>query len=488
MENKTIALVRIECDRIFHPLSLLYIGGALKRAGYSVHLFNLFENETEDAMDKILMLKPLFVGFSVLTGRQTRSSAAMSLKLKERSKSFPIVWGGVHPSTLPLECLKENFIDMICMREGEETICEIAEALTGKKDLKDVLGLGYKDRTTGQACINPPRPFLRDLDGYRPDWSLLSKEDVERSVEVLPDGRREIDFITSRGCPYNCAFCYNLLFNDRQWRKHSPEFVVKEVAFLKGKFNIGAVVFQDDHFFVEKARALHILGELKKIDIISTSCMVRLERIDEELLGKILELGVRRIFIGWESGSDRILELINKGITRDMITEKFKIIAKFPGLGVTGASIIGFPTQTPEEVSETIKTGMWLADLIPNIVITYQTYIPFPGSHLYELAKENGFRPPDNIFDYGKFDTFTGEMPITWLPWATAKTRREFYIIDKYGKLLTHSKSSTAIRTVAKKLFYRLAKFRLRRRFFAFPFEIAIMFRFNRYFNPKCPI
>lgn len=490
MENKRIALVRVECDRIFHPLSVLYVGGALKKAGYEVHIFNLFEHEIEKYVDKILAVDPLFVGFSVLTGKQTRDSAVMSTKLRERNKAVPIVWGGVHPSMLPTDCLKEDFIDMVCLREGEDTICEIAEVFNGKKDPKDVLGIGYKDKRTGEPMINPYRPFKKNLDDCKPDWESLSHSDFEKSIGILPDGRREIDFVSSRGCPHNCAFCYNLMFNERRWRACSPEFVIREIAYLKEKYNIRAVVFQDDHFFVNKKRALYILEELKKIDVVSTSCMVRMEFIDEEFLQKLIDLGVMRIFLGWESGNDRILKLINKGFNKDFILEKFKIIAKFPQLGVTGASIIGFPTQTLDEIFESVNIGIKLAEMVPNVVITYQTYIPFPGSHLYGLAKENGFVPPSpgNIQEYGKFDTYTGEMPITWLPWATDKTKQYFYRIDKYGKLLTHSKGSSFLRSTAKKFFYYLAKLRLRKRFFAFPFEIFILHRFNRYFNPKCSI
>ena len=488
MQNKNIALVRIECDRVFHPLSLLYVGGALKKAGYKVHVFNLFENETEDAVDKIMAVNPLFVGFSVLTGRQTSTSAKLSSVIRAKNPSIPIVWGGVHPSLLPEECLKEKFIDVVCIREGEEIAPEIAEYLSGSKRPEDIKGMGYKDKTSGKIIINPKRPLIENLEPHKPDWELLSREDVDRSINILPDGRKEIDFITSRGCPHDCAFCYNLLFNDRRWRACSPDYAVKEIASLKEKYGIRAITFQDDHFFVDKKRALYILSELKKIDVISTTVMIRLERVSEELLQQLIALGVKRIFIGWESGNDRILKLISKGFNKDAIIDKFKIIAKFPELGVTGASIIGFPTQTLDEIFESVDVGVRLAEIVPNIVITYQTYMPFPGSHLYELAKKEGFKVPDSIYDYGKFDTFTGELRPVWLPWATDKTRELFYRIDKYGKLLTHSKSSNFLRSAAKKIFYHMAKFRLRRRFFMFPFEIYVLHHFNRYFNPECKI
>ncbi len=456
MEKKEIVLVRVEGDQVYHPLSILYVGGALRKAGYNVRLFNVFEQKIEKCIEEIIAINPLFVGFSVFTGRQTEISAKMSLAIKRKNRNIPIVWGGIHPSLLPLDCLREEFIDMVCIREGEETACEIAECFNERKDVKHILGIGYKDKKTGKIIINPNRPFMKNLDEYRPDWELLSSEEIEKCIDTLPDGRKKIDFIGSRGCPFNCAFCYNLLFHERRWRKHSTNFVIREISYLKKTHNIGAVTFHDDNFFVNKERALYILEELKKMDVISTSCLLRLELIEEDLLDKLSDLGVGRIFVGWESGNDRILKLINKGFDTNFIIEKFKIISKFPNILVTGASIIGFPTETLDEIFNTVNLGIKLAELVPNVVVTFQTYLPYPGSHLYELSKKNGFNPPTNIFNYGKFDTFAGEMQLTWLPWATEKTPRFFYVIDKYGKLLTHSKSSTKLRTVAKEFFYRL--------------------------------
>jgi len=126
--------------------------------------------------------------------------------------------------------------------------------------------------------------------------------------------------------------------------------------------------------------------------------------------------------------------------------------------------------------------------MIPGIVVTYQTFLPYPGTDAYELALKEGLRPPSRTEDYEVYDTFGTSMPLEWLPWADRNTSKLFYRIDKYGKLLTHSESTSALRTLGKKILYNLAKFRLRHRFFAFPFEIFILFKFNRYYNPECKI
>ena len=484
VNKNTVVLVRIETDIVVHPLGLIYLGGALKKAGYDVKVFNIFKEEIGETVRKILEIKPLFVGLSTLTGPQTRHTYEMSRAIREWDKDIKIVWGGVHPTMLSEDCLKEDCIDMVCMGEGEELVVELAEAMSKNKDLKGIAGLGYK--SGGKLVINPRRPFIAQLDGCEPDWSLV--EDFEKCVTVLPDGRKQIDFVASRGCPYNCSFCYNLKFNERRWRKHSIDYVVDKIGALRREHDIRAIQFHDDNFFVDMDRAFRILEKLKEMDIIATSCMIRLEVLDEGILEKLRALGVRRIFVGWEAGSDRILKLIDKGLTREIIFEKFKLLSRFPDMAVTAASIIGFPTETWDDVCRTIDTGVKLSEIVQDIVVTFQTFIPYPGSHLYDLAVKNGFKPPEDMRGYDMFDTFTGQMELSWLPWAGERTKTLFYRIDKYGKLLTHSKGSNVLRTMGKNLFYHLAKARLKGRFFTFPWEIAVLHRFNRYYNPKCPV
>lgn len=482
--SNVIALVRIESDIVIHPLGLIYLGGVLKKAGYDVRLFNIFKKDMDRAARELAALKPIFIGFSTLTGAQTKYTYEMSKAVKALDKDIKILWGGVHPTLLPDDCLKEDCVDFVCMGEGEEFVLEIADRISRGISPKGIKGLGYN--MGGKAIIDGRRPFISDLDKYEPDWTLL--DDFDKCVTKLPDGRRQVDFVTSRGCPYNCSFCYNLKFNDRRWRKHSLEYVIDKIGYLRKKHDIRAIQFHDDNFFVDMDRAFNILEKLKAMDVVATSCMIRLEALNEEILNRLRALGTRRIFVGIEAGSDRILKLINKGLTRDLILNKFELLSKFTDISVTAATIIGFPTETWEEIGQTIDLGVRLSEIFPDIVVTFQTFIPYPGSYLYQLASESGFSLPRNMSDYDTFDTFTGQMELTWIPWADKSTKRLFYRIDKYGKLLTHSKGSNMMRTAGKELFYRLSKARLKKRFFAFPWEIEVLHRFNRYYNPKCPV
>lgn len=478
-----IALVKVGVDKFLHPVGILYLGDALKKAGFDVRIFNIFPSEIDRTINDILEIKPLVVAFSTLTGGQTKWTYLMSRAIKKRNKDITIAWGGVHPSMLPEDCLKEDCIDIVCMGEGEELITELSTCLAGSGDLAGIRGIGYKkDR---EIIFSPPRPFISNIDAYEPDWSLL--DNFERSVRTVHRGRRQAEFTTSRGCPYNCGFCYNLKFNDRKWRKHSVEFVLDRIAWLRRERDIRAIDFHDDNFFVDTKRAFYILEKMKEMDVIASRCLIRLDTLNEAVLKELRRLGVRLIFVGWESGTDRILKLVNKGITRQLILEKFELLSRFPDIAVTAASIIGFPTESWDEICQTIDFGVRLAEMVPNINITSQTFMPYPGSSLYELAKKNGFSLPRNMSDYSKFDSYGSQMELSWLPWADKRTSTIFYRIDKYTKLLAHSSGSNIFRTFGKNIFYQISRERLKKKYFAIPWEIPFLYTFNRYYNPKCP-
>jgi radical SAM superfamily enzyme YgiQ (UPF0313 family) len=474
---ETIVLLNVKSDQVVYPLGLLYVGSALKKAGFNIKIYNILPDKVEANIDEIMSLNPLFIGLSVFTGIHTSVAVKASERLKEKNPRATIVWGGVHPSLIPEQCLADDFVDIVVIGEGEETAVDLARHLKNNLSLKEVSGIGFKD--DGKILINEPRPLINNLDDFTIDWSLI---DTQECIDVIYDDTRYMGYMSSRGCPFNCGFCYNRAFNKRKWRAHSFEHVVKEIMDLKERSGINGIVFYDDNFMVDVERALRILQFLKDNGIKCVRLEMRLDLLNEEMLRKIYELDVRMVFVGWESGSDRILKLVNKRITRSEILDKFKLFAPYPKMGVSAASIIGFPTETWPEVCSTIDLGLEIAKIVPFNVITFQTFLPYPGTDLYQLALKQGHRPPQRSSGWAGYNTFYGDMRLEWLPWANKSTPRVFYRIDKYGKLLNHSSNSSFIRTLGKKICYHLARFRLSNRFFFFPFEIFLLHRFNRYY------
>ena len=431
------------------PIGILSVGSALKRAGFKVKLSNITEKQIENFADEIVKLKPLYVGLSVMTGIQTRHSAELSKLIRKKDPSIKILWGGIHPSLLAKQCLGEDYIDYVMIGEGEITSIEFAKALGNSDDLSKVRGLGFKK--DGKNIINEERDFIENLDEQAIDWDLI---DVNKYIYPLEGYKRVIAYKSSRGCPFDCGFCYNRNFNKNTWRTWSVEHVARDINFLKEKYKIDAVKFYDDNFFVKKERALKILDKIN----LPAHFEVRIDAIDDELVKKLKEHKCFDLLIGVESGSDRVLKMLNKRINIDDIIRAVKILAKYD-LRATYSTIVGVPTETKEEFEATIDLMYKLYKIHPKAVFTLGAYMPYPGSKLYDFCVEKGFRPPETTEGWGNIDRFRPDFKT---PWADGK---RVWRIREYFKFLKLKLGPIN----------KWFEWRIRHRFFALPFDIYLI-------------
>ena len=226
MAGETIFLINFRNHRdIYPPFGIMYVADALMQAGFKVRLFHDTEEFVESFVRKVAAERPLFVGFSTITGPQLRPTIEASKKV--HALGVPVVWGGVHATIMPLDVLKEDYVDFVVVNEGEETIQELARMLASDTPpfWPGVAGLAYKD-AGGAPMFHRERPFIDDLDRFRPRWELI---DVERYL--IPSGpySRAIPVYISRGCPFRCGFCYNEVVMKRTWRQHSDGFILDQI-------------------------------------------------------------------------------------------------------------------------------------------------------------------------------------------------------------------------------------------------------------------
>lgn len=430
------------------PLGILSVGSALKKSGYEVELININEKQIAAAVDYIMTKKPIYVGLSVMTGMQTKHSAEMSRQLKARGE-IAIVWGGIHPSLLPEQCLKSDYIDYVVIGEGEETIVELTKNFNNKDNFHQILGLGYKD--DNEIKINPKRPLIKNLDQYRLDFSLLN---LERYVFKLDKYQRAIAYKSSRGCPFNCAFCYNQEFNSNRWRAWSVESVVEDINFLKKQYSVEAIKFYDDNFFVDKNRALKILRAIN----LPSHTEIRIDAVDEATAQALKELDSFDLLIGAESGSDRVLKLINKNITTQDIIKAVKILAK-NNLKASYSTMVGLPTETKEEFNATIDLMYHIYKIHPQACFTMGAYLPYPGSKLYQFSLDYGFQPPQQTEDWGDVDRFRNKFHSPWI------NAQDVWRIREYFKFLSMHLSAVN----------KWLEWRIRHHFFRCPIDIYIL-------------
>lgn len=346
-----VALVYPPCAELNlkgYPLGLAYLSASLKR-NHQVDVYDYngreFKESIKSFLETIKSNPPDLAGISFTSFN--RGGAYQLLKhIKKINKKIVVVLGGVHPSTLHQQIFNYFYdeIDFIIRSEGEKALFELCNALQNKQDYKSISGLVYKDAKGGYIS-NPPTNPVKNLDDLpMPDLSFAANSIKNKELAFL---------ITSRGCPVNCSFCSTSTFWGQNVRMNSPERVGREVEYAK---SLGAkkIFFHDDTFNLGIDRTLKMSAVLKPLNIeYAVSCRVR--PVNEEMIACLAESGCRHISWGVETLSERMLEKIDKKITRENVKEAFDICAKFTDKLTTSAyCCVGVPSETEQTVGETI--------------------------------------------------------------------------------------------------------------------------------------
>jgi len=200
--------------------------------------------------------------------------------------------------------------------------------------------------------------------------------------------------MTSRGCPYNCSYCATSVWG-KKVRYRSIENVVREIRMVKDRGGCRQFTFKDDCFTLNKNRVIDLCGTLLKERIaINWECNTRINLIDEEILTKMKKAGCNSIKVGIESGSERVLRFINKKITLDQCKNAAKLLHKI-GIHWTGYFMIGLPSETKEEMCQTLQ---FMKELRPDYA-SISVYEPFPGTELFEIGIEKGLVERDRSLE-----------------------------------------------------------------------------------------
>lgn len=454
MSNKLIYLVladTVNGKRNYLPYALLYIGNSLKKSGYDVKIKHCTEDKFQEVVDEVCSNNPLFVGFSVITGLHVSYAVKISKKIKEKNKLIPICWGGVHPSLFGEQCLKEDYIDFIINGEGEESAVEFANQLISKKEFSKVNGLGYK---VNGKVFSAERRFISDLSTVRADFSLVNAEEY---FQEFPEGeKRVLNYLSSRGCPHRCTFCYNLNYNNRKWRPYPIQIIKQDIDFLKEKYKIDGLSFGDDNFYVNRKRAHEILEYLD----LPSGFELRMDYITDEVLTELKRLKVRSFLVGVESGSERSQKLVQKDYGVATIKKTIDLFAKYH-FRCHYSFIIALPGEKFEDIKETVKCMLYIIDHHKEGSFTPGQFLPYPGTPLYDVAVKSGFKAPTTTEGWAVLDRWDNKME---LPWASVDSNFCYYI--KWYSFFVAARIN---------LITRICKWRLKTLNFVFPLDLKIL-------------
>ena len=329
---------------VFIPLGISYLVAVLEQNGYEVDVVDcqVSRLSQKDLEDKFKSLNPDIIGVTAAT--VTYFPALQILKAAKAALPNCITMiGGPHVTVLDERTFTESSdVDIVVRGEGEQTMLEFARLISegNLKSLGEVAGITFKKN--GQVYRTPDRPFLEDIDVL--PYPAHKHFDVSR---YRINGKLYMPIITSRGCPFNCAFCLASKMCGKGFRARKPSKVVDELEWLRDTFGAGAFAFYDDTFTFDVPRAIAICDEMKarKFDM-PWDCRTRVDKVSKQLLTKLRSTNCQLIHFGVESGSQQLLNVMRKGTTVEQNANAIKL-AKESDVLVAISLVIGYPGETP---------------------------------------------------------------------------------------------------------------------------------------------
>ena len=363
------------------PYSILFIADYLIKHNIEVDVFDLRFDNSSRVMDCIGEYEPQYIGISVMTGPQIYHALKVCEKVKKEFPNLKIVWGGIHSTILPAQTIQTNLIDVVVRGEGEKPYYELVSG----KNINTIKGITLKKNN--KIHHNPSAPLISniELNSLSIPWELV---DAKRYIK-----NHNFNMITSRGCPLNCAFCYNTLFNN-VWRGWTADKCIQEIQKVIA-FGATKINFYDDNFFANPKRLPSLFKFLKEHKIIWKAEM-RVDRLNYSLAKDVKLHGCNQLYFGVESGSPRILKVLNKCIKVDEIIKSAKITNKLR-ISADYSWMIGIPSETKEDIRSTIRLVKIIKEINPDSEFTIKILFPYPKTPIYEQAINLGFQPPKNL-------------------------------------------------------------------------------------------
>ena len=463
MSARRIKVVLYNPHAVFFtmPLALLAIGSELDPDLYEVVIVDgRLEKDAESTVLSHLD-DAVCLGVTVLTGAPIRDALRISRAAKRARPDLPVVWGGWHPSLFASECLAEPCVDVTVQGQGEETFKEIVGRLAEGRSLEGCAGCTIR-LADGTVQQNPQRP-LKPLDWFRAhDYGLIP---VERYFELK--GKRQLDYISSQGCNFRCAFCSDPFVYGRKWVGQDPSRMVQRLQELWSRYQFDDVNFQDETFFTRRDRvktlATQIIDAGLRISWAGTMRADQGVRLPDDLWQMCRTSGLRRLLVGVESGSNEMLKRIRKDIT---IEQVFATAERMREYGIAGnfPFIVGFPDESDESVRASLDCAKRLREMSPDFETPIFYFKPYPGSEIVTGAVSRGLRLPATLEEWSDFD-FVDGLPGPWV------SREKFRLIERFKFFL-----DLASRRVSRgeRWLQAVARYRCRRDDYRWPLEMVV--------------
>ncbi|MFA6093130.1 MAG: radical SAM protein [Elusimicrobiota bacterium] len=440
----------------YEPLGLLYIAAAVREKGHCVSIIDAHAESLDCGRIKsrIEALRPDVVGFSVLT---CNGAAAYELGrwIKQALPGTLVVFGNVHASVYARPYLENECCDVVVHGDGEHPFLRLVESARDRRAWAQIPGISYRGPSGEVVCASPEPYLVSDLSVLpRPARDLVDRghyhlDAISNQLYVGKDGERAMTLSTSRGCGQRCRFC---VVNQRP-RFNPADRVVDELESLEKEHGAAYALFIDPSCMSNQARMFAVCEEIRRRRLsIRWGCDARVGCVTPELVRAMEAANCFDLSFGAESGVQRLLDNVEKGITLSQIARSIAMVKEHSGIRVAGLFMLGLPGETPQDSLETMR----FARSLPLDMAQFSLCTPYPGSALFAELRARGEIDtgvlPDGRLDtavwrrYSAYISFTDGMPIWVTPGQTAgglkelqkRAQREFYL--RPAQILKHAR------------------------------------------------
>ncbi|AEU35256.1 B12-binding domain-containing radical SAM protein [Granulicella mallensis] len=370
----------IQIMKPYAPLGILYLCSHLRARGFDVDVFDTTFSSKPDLIHHLRTETPTVLG--IYANLMTRTNA-VEIMAVAREAGWRVVVGGPEPGAYAQEYL-ESGAEFVVFGEGEATMEELLTALRARADQTDA---GWRSKIAGVAFLdesghyhqNPPRAQIADLDAQ--PWPARHAIDLHRYVDTWRTHHQQgsVNFITARGCPYKCRWCSHQVYGQTH-RRRDPLKVVDELEFLLHEYTPDIAWISDDVFTINHDWIRKYAGEMRRRNIhIPFECISRADRLNEEMLDLLAELGCFRIWIGSESGSQRLLDSMDRGVKVEQVQ---RAIEQTRARNIQSGMFLmwGYEGEEMEDIEATIHH---VSKSKPDIFFTTVSY-PIKGTPYYQ--------------------------------------------------------------------------------------------------------
>lgn len=428
-----------EVTGFYPPLGLLYVAGAVEGSGrHEVSVVDcVAERLTGDRLKERLQSEaPDVVGIQAITFSIIDAYNVARL-VKQMDAGIPAVMGGPHANLFPEETLSLSEVDYVLLGEGERNIVPFLDAVGSRRSdgsdrsdgsagslLREVPGIAFRDGE-GKVVFGPPNPLVEDMDSLPIPSRHLLKQELYSSV--LARGKLMTTVMSSRGCPARCIFCDRPHLG-KAFRARSAGNVADELQLCTERHGIDEFFFYDDTFTIDKKRVVEICAAVKERKVrVYWDIRARVANVDRDLLEALHDAGCVRIHLGIESGNEKVLKTIRKGVDLGKARQVFRWCREL-GIETLAYFMFGFPGEGHAEVRDTIDYALSLdCDYVHAAATT-----PFPGTELYRLGVEKG------LYEKDYWREFAAKPVPGFVPelWTEQLTREEIvgYMFELYRR------------------------------------------------------